>query len=427
MNQPITIAIVGLGGRGMDSYGEALLAIPQRAKVVAIADPDPKKLEKMARVHGVAAENCFRTAEDLLAQDKLADAILICTQDKQHVNHAVPALEKGYDVLMEKPISPELEECKRLLAVSRRTGRKVIVCHVMRYAPMNRKVKEILESGVLGRLISIQSLENIGYWHYAHSYVRGNWRRREDTSPMILAKCCHDMDIMVWFTGKKCRTVSSFGDLSWFKSENAPEGSALRCVDCQVKADCPYDAEKVYLSNKGTGLLHGNHRWPVNILALDPTEESVRQALANGPYGRCVYHCDNNVADHQVVNLLMEDGLTINFTASAFTPNILGRHTRFMGTKGEMTLCVERENTIIVKPFGGEPVIYDFNTSKPHWASGHGGGDSALINDFLDALEGKDVPGLSTLDVSMESHFMAMAAEESRLNGGKAIEMRTVR
>ena len=426
MNKPITLAIIGLGGRGMNAYGEAILKLPERAKVVAIADPDRNKLKKMAKIHEIPEENCYSSAEELLAQEKLADAVLICTQDKQHVGHAIPALERGYDVLMEKPISPDLEECRKLLEVSRRTGRKVVVCHVMRYAPMNRKVKEILDSGVLGKLISIQSLENIGYWHYAHSYVRGNWRRCEDTSPMILAKCCHDMDIMVWFTGMHCRTVSSFGDLSWFKAENAPEGAALRCVDCKAKADCPYDAEKIYLTNATTGLLAGNKRFPVNILALDPTEESIRDALANGPYGRCVYHCDNNVADHQVVNLLMEDGLTINFTASAFTPNILGRHTRFMGTKGEMTLCVEQENMIIVKPFGGEPVRYDFSVEKDSW-SGHGGGDAALINDFLDALLGKEVPGLSTLEVSMESHFMAMAAEVSRLNGGNAIEMDTIR
>lgn len=416
-----TIAIIGLGSRGKDAYAEALSHMPGRAKVVALADPDADKLKQAKTFPGLEDAVCYASGEELLAQPKLADAVIICTQDRQHVPHAIAAMEKGYDVLLEKPISPDLQECKDILSVSRKTGRKVVVCHVLRYSPFFRKIYEILRGGTLGRLMTIQGIENVCYWHQAHSFVRGNWRSSAETSPMFLAKCCHDMDLMVWLTGKKCLRVSSFGSLGQFKPENAPEGAALRCLDgCKARENCPYDAEKIYLTNKSTGVLHGKTGWPCNILSLNPTEETIRKAITEGPYGRCVYFCDNDVVDHQVVNLEMEDGLTINFTMSAFTAGG-GRYTNFMGTHGNMIADLDKK-LITVTPFGGEAQVFDFAIRKDEMV-GHAGGDSVLIDEFLDYLAGAHPDSITTLEDSMESHFIAMAAEESRVGCGAVVEM----
>lgn len=417
----LTVSIAGLGSRGKDAYGQALTQMKDRAKVVAVADPDPAKVREVAEMFDLKPEQCFASVEEMLEKPRLADAMLICTQDRQHVPQAIPAMRKGYHILMEKPISPDLAQCREILEVSRETGRKVVVCHVLRYAPFYRKVKEVLDSGVLGTLTSVMGIENVCYWHQAHSFVRGNWRSREETSPMFLAKCCHDMDLMVWFTGKKCVRLSSFGSLSHFKAEKAPEGAAKRCTDgCKARATCPYDAEKIYITDEKTGVAHGHNGWPCDILALHPTQENMRQAIEEGPYGRCVYFCDNDVVDHQVVNLEMEDGLTISFTMSAFTAGG-GRYTNFMGTHGDMIADLAK-NTVTVTPFGGKPTVYDFNLASERM-SGHAGGDTILLSEFLDYIQGKEAPGITSLEASMESHFIAMAAEESRIHHGQVVEM----
>lgn len=420
MKDQITVAIVGLGSRGRDAYAEAIKEMNDRAVIVAVADPRADRLQEMAETFQIPSEHCYTTAEELLAQPKLADAVLICTQDQQHVPHGLMALEKGYDVMMEKPISPDSEACQKLLALAKQTGKKVVICHVLRYAPFYRKVKEVLDSGILGELQSIQADEDVAYWHHAHSYVRGNWRNSEETSPMLLAKCCHDMDLMVWLTGRRCQRVSSFGSLGHFTPDHAPEGAALRCLDgCKVKETCPYDAEQFYVNDKRRGVRHGNTGWPANILALNPTVENVYAALREGPYGRCVYHCDNNVVDHQVVNLEMDGGLTVTFSMCAFNGG--GRHAKFMGTHGYMTADLE-ENVIKVMPFGGETQVYDFNLAKEKML-GHAGGDTVLINEFMDYLRGAAPEGITSLEASMESHFICFAAEESRLNGGMPVEL----
>lgn len=422
MESIITIAIAGMGNRGWETYASALKKLPEQAEITAIAEWDPQKRQEAAKDLNLPPERCFASAEELLEQDKLADVLLVCTQDRQHVDHAIPAMEKGYHILMEKPISPSPEKCRELLEVSRRTGRKVVVCHVLRYSPFYRKIKEILDSGMLGELMTIQSIENVGYWHQAHSFVRGNWRNSESTSPMILAKCCHDMDLMVWLSGKRCEKVSSFGSIGHFSPEHAPEGAAKRCLDgCLAKENCPYDAEKIYISNKSTGVAHGHNGWPCSILDIHPTEESIRRALETGPYGRCVYFCDNNVVDHQVVNLEMEDGLTINFTMTGFTGDG-GRFTKYMGTRGSMIADLQAK-TIRIMPFGQDMILYDFNQTEEDMA-GHGGGDEVLVKEFLDYIRGAQPDGITSLEVSIESHLIAFAAEESRVNGGRCIEIK---
>ena len=303
MGKRLKAAIAGLGSRGKDTYARAAKLFPDKMEIAAIADIDPAKVRAAAEEYRVKEEACFASAEELLAQDKLADVIVIATQDRQHVKHAVLALKKGYHVLLEKPISPDLAECRKLVKTARECGRQVVICHVLRYAPFYEKLKELIDAGAIGEIVSVMAVENVGWWHQAHSFVRGNWRNSELSSPMILQKCCHDMDILLWLTGKTCKSVSSFGDTYLFRKENAPEGAGRRCLDgCRAKEDCPFDAEKIYMDHKKYGVRSGNREWPLDVLTLHPTKESVMDALKSGPYGRCVYDCDNNVVDHQVVN-----------------------------------------------------------------------------------------------------------------------------
>ena len=421
MAKKIKVALAGLGSRGKDTYAPTAKLFPDKMEIVAIADIDPAKVAEVAKEYQVPSDKCFSSAEELIAQEKLADVMFITTQDKQHVGHAIPALKKGYDLLLEKPISPDLDECREIVKVANECHRKVIVCHVLRYTPIYSTLKGILDSGRIGDVVSVMSIENVGYWHQAHSFVRGNWRNSNTTSPMILQKCCHDMDLLLWLTGKTCESVSSFGNTYLFKPEKAPEGAAKRCMDgCKAKETCPYDAEKIYLKHKRIGAENGHKDWPLDVLTLHPTVESVTEAIKTGPYGRCVYYCDNNVVDHQVVNLNMTDGSTISHTMCGFT-DTGSRYAKFMGTKGEI-LADMSENTIKVTEFGQDTEIIDVKKLATDF-SGHGGGDNRMVEEFMDMLINDSEPTVRTtsVDQSVESHYCALAAEESRVNGGKVV------
>ena len=424
MNEKLRIAIIGLGSRGKNAYGTELLTLQDRAVVTAVADPNEERLKIGADEHNVPEERRFHSAEELLAQPKLADIAIICTQDRQHVPHAVAALRKGYDILMEKPISPFLSQLQEIVRVAREEKRRVVVCHVLRYTPFFQLIKQTIDSGRLGKIINIQALENVRYWHQAHSFVRGNWRRSDESSPMILAKCCHDLDYLVWLCGSRVERVSSFGSLNYFKPENAPEGAAARCMDgCLAKEKCPYDAEKVYITNKETGVRGGNKNWPVDILSENPNEETMREAILNGPYGR--FACDNDVVDNQIVNLEMENGAHLSLMMTAFT-SIGGRTIKVMGTMGDMWGDMHR-NILRICEFGKEPEIIDLGQPENDF-NDHGGGDRGLLLSFLDYMEGKGPDNtITTLEESVESHLAALAAEESRLKNGMPIEIASLR
>ena len=427
MNKPITVALAGCGSRGKDTYAPLAERFPEKMKIVAIADIVPEKVEDVKNRYHVPEENCFASAEEMLAQPKLADVMFICTMDKQHVRQAIPALRKGYHLVLEKPISPDLEECREIIRVARECNRKVIVCHVLRYTPFYNKLKELLDSGIIGNIVNVNAFENVGYWHQAHSFVRGNWRNDVETSPMILQKSCHDMDILLWLTGKTLKSVSSYGNTYLFRADKAPEGAALRCMDgCKAKENCPFDAEKIYVTDKATGVAHGHNGWPCDVVTLHPTVESVYEALKTSPYGRCVYHCDNNVVDHQVVNMLMEDGSTMNFTMCAFTSKG-GRYARFMGTEGDIIADMGK-NTIEVTRFGKETEVIDVSKLTSDFA-GHGGGDSRMVEEFLDNLIEGGEPTIRTtsLERSIESHFACMAAEKSRKENGRVVDLAEIR
>lgn len=418
----VTVAIIGLGSRGKDTYAKCQYILKDEMQIVAIADIIPQKVEDVSTKYNIPKQMCFESGEKLLEQDKLADAVFICTQDKQHYEHAIAALKKGYHILLEKPISPNLQECKQICELANKLNLKVVVCHVLRYTAFYQKIKQIIDSGKIGDIVSIQAIENVCYWHQAHSFVRGNWRNSELSSPMILQKSCHDMDILLWLANKKCKNVSSFGDLKLFKKENAPKGSALRCIDCKVKSSCPFDAEKIYLTNESTGILNGNTDWPCNILALNPTEQSIKEAIKASPYGRCVYHCDNNVVDHQIVNLELEANTTISFTMCAFTSKGY-RNLKVMGTLGDIEANTY-DNIIDIGVFGKEHEIIDVHTLTTDF-SGHGGGDNRLVKDFIDMVRDNSSKtlALTSIEQSVESHYVALAAEQSRLSHGKVISL----
>ena len=421
MAKKVTIAVLGFGIRGEEAYAYYQLLRPEEMEVVAVADPRPERRELAMKKYGVKPENCFVSGEALLAQEKLADVLVIATQDKDHVCFALPALEKGYHLLLEKPISPNLDEFIALREKAHQCGRLVIVCHVLRYTQFYQKIHDLLCAEVIGEIQSLVATENVAYWHFAHSYVRGNWRRTDESSPVILAKSCHDMDIIRWLVGKTCERVSSFGQLSWFKAENAPENCAERCLNCTAKANCPYDAEKIYLENAKSGYRSGCRQWPLTVLTHDVSEAGLYEALKTGPYGRCVYRCDNDVADHQVVNMEFEGGITATFNLSAFTQNCY-RTILVMGAMGEIEGNLE-ENAVYVRRFGQPEEKIALDPVSDEFA-GHGGGDSRMMEYLCRLIREGDENALTSVDASVESHIMALAAEESRKNGGKAITLK---
>ncbi len=398
--------LIGAGQRGMVYAG---IAFAKGHPIAAVAEKDPVKRAVAAERFGIPAERCFAAAEELLAQPRMGEAAIIATMDRDHYGHAIPALEKGYHLLLEKPISPVPEEALEIERVAERTGKTVTVCHVLRYSPFFREIKQVIDSGEIGRVITIQHNENIGNYHIAHSFVRGNWRRSDTASPLIMQKSCHDMDLLVWLTGSACKRVSSFGDRTYFREENAPEGAALRCADCPLQDSCRFSAYRCYLPVMGN--------WPATVLTEDQTEQGLRDAIRTGPYGRCVFHCDNTVCDHQVTLLEFENGVTATFNLSGFT-NRMARTLKIMGENGEIRAS-EFDNVIEVSGFAGNGserctsrVIYPEVTS-----SGHGGGDSGIVEDFLARMEGSKQEAVSDIRYSVESHMMACAAEEARLTG----------
>ena len=244
-NGIFTVAILGVGARGGNVYGKLMKKQPDKYKITHLCDMRKDRLEYYGELFGVPENQRYTSEDDIFAERK-ADILVIGTQDNDHVRHAIRAFETGYDILVEKPLSDNEEECLKLLEAQKKSDCKALVCHVLRYAPAYRKLYEIVNSGILGKIVSINWTEAVAYWHQAHSYVRGNWRNTDIAAPMILAKCCHDLDLIQWFAKSKCRSVSSVGSLDFFKPECAPEGATKHCTDCPHKNSCPYSAYKIY-------------------------------------------------------------------------------------------------------------------------------------------------------------------------------------
>jgi predicted dehydrogenase len=293
---------------------------------------------------------------------------------------------------------------------AKKYNRVFSICHVLRYTPFYATIKKIIDSGKLGDIMTVQHIEQVSYWHQAHSFVRGNWRNSKESSPMILAKSCHVMDILLWLIGLDCKKISSFGSLGHFKAENAPKGATKRCLDgCEARMECPYYAPKIYIDWRDD--------WQADVIrkvvCIDTSNEALYEALKTGPYGRCVYYCDNDVVDHQVVNMEFENGVTAVFTMSAFT--IEGeRGTHFMGTKANMRCSAEKNEIIITDYLTGTKEVIKVKAPT----TGHGGGDYAIMRDFVELVRADGaVSGKTSADKSVQSHIMALAAEKSRVEG----------
>jgi predicted dehydrogenase len=410
--QPVKLLIVGAGSRG-SRYGEYALEHPDLAQVVGIAEPREYFRNRLLERHGIAAEHAVADWRELLERPRFADAVIIAVQDALHLEPAVAFAEKGYDILLEKPMAPDPESCRRIVEAAVAQGNIFAVCHVMRYTSYTQRLKALVASGLIGDVVSIQHLEPVGYWHYAHSFVRGNWRNEAESSFMLLAKSCHDIDWLRYIMGRPCVQVSSFGSLQHFRREAKPAeaGQAKRCLDCAYEPQCPYSAKRFYLER----LHRCDYGWPLDVITTDFSEQGVQDALRNGPYGLCVYECDNDVVDHQVVNLLYDNGATASFTMIA-TSEMRDRETIIFGTRGEL-----RGN--------GEKIVhYDFLTEKTEeiaidegpetGMAGHGGGDYGVMKAFVAAVAQRD-PNLilSGPLESLETHLTVFAAEQARREG----------
>ncbi len=407
--------MIGYGGRGT-LYSE-LLSKEKDAHLIAVCDTDEGKLRAAQSKYGLSQDRLFLSEDEFFAKGKLADICFVCTQDRLHCRHALKALDAGYDLVLEKPIATTLEDCMAILNKSKRLKRKVFVCHVLRYAPFLARAKEELDDGRYGKISTILIEENVSYWHYAHSYVRGNWRNSDTSSPMIIAKCCHDLDLFQYFIGEKCTAVSSMGGLSYFTRKNAPENSADRCCVCPCKNDCAYNAERFYIEEHAA---KGNFKWPVDIVAFDKKMDTLVAALQNGPYGRCVYKCDNNVVDHQVVDLLYEGGATAHLTMTAFSKDCF-RRMHIHGEKGEIFGDM-LENKLYCNIYGKESKVIDLNGAVDT-SYGHGGGDILLMQNILEHYRGGKAMDVSTIEDSFASHVIGFAAERSRLHGGEKTDL----
>ncbi len=407
------VAVIGYGGRGQKYAG----AFKRRGiDICAVCDIRKDKLDLAQKELGLTDDCLFDNEKDFFAKGKIADIAIISTLDDLHKEHAIKALNVGYDLILEKPIATTIEDCIAVADCAKKLGRKVFVCHVLRYAPFFNWIKEELSQGKLGKIVTMEVTENVGYWHQAHSFVRGNWASAKKSTPMIIAKCCHDLDIISWLMNKKCAAVSSFGGLSLFKKENAPDGCAEYCLDCKYNGQCEYSAETYYIKNQ---LEKGNVWWPCNIVVIEPTVEKMYKALKEGPYGKCVFKCDNDVVDHQVVNMAFEGGSTASLTMTAFSEKSY-RRIHVHCEHGEIYGTTE-DNVLHIRLFGQEEKIVDAKLECDSY--GHGGGDEKMIDDMVNFLRGKSYKALTSIDTSLQSHVIGFNAEKSRLHNGEVVKL----
>ena len=414
----LTMSIIGVGARGGEAYGRYIYKCADKFKITYLCDIKEERLEKYGKAFDVAKENRF-LSEDEFFKEKRSDVLLIGTMDRQHVAMAEKALALGYDILLEKPISGDADELRRLVEKAKEAGRVVMVCHVLRYTVTINKLKEILDEAGIGRLISIDQTENVGFWHEAHSFVRGNWRNSDETSPMILQKCCHDLDLLQYFVGARCHSVSSMGSLAYFKRENKPKGAADRCTQCPYLESCLYSAKRIYI-DMWKELGSPENAWPMNVVtdAYPLTEAAIYEAICTNPYGRCVFACDNNVVDNQTMVMQFENGVTATLKMEAFTKRG-GRDIRFFGTEGELTLD-EASETITLRRYFGEDKTWKLQELTDD-LEGHGGGDHRMIDTLYEVLTNAESKVNTSIENSVESHYMALAAEESRVKGGQLV------
>ena len=410
MEKKLTAVILGAGSRGQ-TYAKAMASMPEKFEVVAVAEPLESRRNFIRDLWNLPEDKCFKDYREVLALGKIADIAVIATMDQDHLEPAMDAIRLHYDILLEKPVAPNPEDCETIAQAAEKEGVKIIVCHVLRYTPFFCTIKKLLTDGVLGDIISINHEECVQNVHQSHSFVRGNWGNSGRSSCMLLQKSCHDLDILQWLVDKPCKKIQSFGTLTHFTAKNAPAGSPERCIDGCPKGDtCPYNAVKLYLDDK-------KNDWFRNACSgqVKPDDAAVEHALRTTQYGKCVYKCDNDVVDHQTVNMLFEDDITVTFTMCAFNKG--GRFIHIMGTKGELWASMDKQE----KPI----LVYDFETKqnveypfagKDGITNGHGGGDTGIVEALYEYLIGS-YNGFSVSEVrtSVNNHHLVFAAEQSRM------------
>lgn len=411
-HKPLRLACIGCGARAQ-TYTQLAAGYPDRFQIVAGADPVQQRVQKIQKISANSEFRGFDSAEAILAAGKLADVMIVATQDNFHFEHCRGALELGYDVLLEKPISTRVDQVLEIERLARKAGRRVMVCFVLRFAAFYRKAKEIIDSGALGEIISVQANEGVDPWHHAHSFVRGHWSVVSKSSPMILSKCCHDTDIVHWLVGRRCEKVASFGSLDFFRAERAPANASQRCTNgCRVGDTCVFNALR-YTTDKRTPWLG-----MVYDRASEASVAEITDWLRVSPWGRCVYHCDNDVPDRQVLAMEFEGGITGTFTMTAFAT---GRHLEICGTRGVLkggeSYRQHFGTHLILLPHEGEPVRYTVQAEDGGYEL-HGGGDAGLVKALHEEMtKPPGVPLEASLESTVHSHVMTFAAEEARLTG----------
>ncbi len=400
--------MIGAGNRGWRVYGEYARQHPGELRFVAVVEPDEGRRERFAELHGLGPECQFSSWEELIAKPRLAAAAINATLDRTHHPSTLALLEAGYEVLLEKPIAATPEDCLELVRAAERLGRSLQISHVLRYAPFFRTIYDVVRSGELGDVVAVDWRENLVYWHYAHSFVRGNWRNSSTTGPMLLTKCCHDLDLLVWLFGT-CERIASFGEQRYFTSSQVGPEVPARCLDGCPRAEvCLYYAPRLYLDR----LAENPDNFTVAAITLDHTERGVLHALEVGPYGRCVYRCDNDAVDHQVTTLRFAGGQSVSLTMQGAS-HVEGRTVRIDGMRATLLANEARNEIAVVDHATGN----SRSIEPPPVLGGHGGGDWGLIRAFVAAMRGQRQDVLTSARESVESHLLAFAAEEARLTG----------
>jgi predicted dehydrogenase len=400
MDKPITVAIAGAGGRG-SMFSDLIASLPDEARVVAVAEPRTEYRDAVARRHGLPPENLFNDWREIAARPRLADAVVIATMDRDHVEPAVAFTRLGYHMLLEKPMATSLEDCRRIARAQEKARTITCVCHSLRYNAGFSELKRVVQSGAVGRIVTVDQLEQVVWWHQAHSFVRGNWSNEGRSTFMLLAKSCHDIDYIAHLVGTGCRRVQSFGALTYFTRENAPAGSGERCTACAVEPSCAYSALRHYVEAR-------REDWPAATVSRDHSREAHRAAVTTGPYGRCVWKCDNDVVDHQVVSMEFDGDVTATFTMTAFAQSG-GRKIRVHGTLGEVEFTEERMSVRTFADNAVKEVAFGQEEGE------HGGGDMRVLKSFLAAVrEGNPALVLTDVPESLRTHSIVFAAEKSR-------------
>lgn len=456
--KPITAVLIGAGFRGREVYGSYALKNPEKLKFIAVADPDEARRRLFQKAHGIPDHQAFTSWEELFTpnQGKLADAAFICTQDNLHFQPAMAAMNLSYNLVLEKPISPSLKECREIAQVALEKKLIVQICHVLRFTKFWRKVKELVQSGSIGDIVHYDHSENVSYWHFGHSYVRGHYKNKAHSSPLILAKSCHDLDLMYWVLGQRPLTVQSTGELTFYRPENAPPRSPDRCTQgCPEEARCPWNAPRLYLTGEPLlriGLhapdrltrwgaasvinnrnlmrllskvyrpLEGYLNWnqfPTTVITSDLTPEGKLKALQEGPFGKCIFKCGNDVMDHQITTYTFPRGVTGTLTLHGVS-DLEGRELRIFGTKGSIRGYFR---------YNAEKItVTDFRYSKCKVVhrggltlGGHGGGDYGLLDSFVRVMKNEISPHDAGADAenALEAHYMAFAAEDARVSHKK--------